>query len=199
MSISRIIRRPWAATVLISAAALATTLSVKGCSAPTYQGIQGGQVGQPFPAVVGQSLEEERIEIPAAYAGDPVVILIGYKQRAQFDIDRWVMGLMQADVAAPIVELPTIPGLAATFASGWIDDGMRAGIPREDWAAVVTLYGDAATPVAKFTGNDRGHLTRVAVLDAEGRVLWFDDEGYSARKALEVADLVAEIRGENDG
>jgi hypothetical protein len=149
--------------------------------------------------VVGQSLEEERIEIPAAYAGDPVVILIGYKQRAQFDIDRWVMGLMQADVAAPIVELPTIPGLAATFASGWIDDGMRAGIPREDWAAVVTLYGDAATPVAKFTGNDRGHLTRVAVLDAEGRVLWFDDEGYSARKALEVADLVAEIRGENDG
>jgi hypothetical protein len=145
--------------------------------------------GETFPSVVGESLEEIRTAIPEDLAGEPAVLLIGYKQNAQFDIDRWLMGLLQTEVEMRIIEIPTIPGLLPSFASGWIDDGMRSGIPREDWGLVVTLYGDAARPVAELTGTERGRLTRVVVLDAEGRVAWFDDEGYSARKALEVAEL----------
>jgi hypothetical protein len=151
--------------------------------------------GEAFPVVVGQSLTEERTELPTAFAGEPVVLLIGYRQNAQFDIDRWLMGLLQTEVDMRLVEVPTIPGLLPTFASGWIDDGMRSGIPREDWGSVVTLYGEAARPVAKLTGTERGRLTRVIVLDPEGKVAWFDDEGYSARKAMEVAELVSELRG----
>ena len=152
-------------------------------------------IGETFPSVVGQSLEKERTEMPAAFAGEPAVLLIGYLQRAQFDIDRWVMGLLQSGVDARIVEVPTIPGLVPSLASGWIDDGMRSGIPREDWGAVVTLYGEAARPVAELTGTEKGRLTRVVVLDAEGEVVWFDDEGYAPRKALQVADLVSRLRG----
>jgi hypothetical protein len=147
--------------------------------------------GEAFPTVVGQSLEEVSTEMPAAFAGAPAVLLIGYKQNAQFDIDRWLMGLLQAEVDARIVEIPTIPGLLPSFASGWIDDGMRSGIPREDWGVVVTLYGDAARPVAELTGTERGRLARVVVLDASGTIVWFDDAGYSARKAMEVAEVVA--------
>ena len=51
-------------------------------------------VGELFPAVVGQSLEEVRTEMPAAFAGEPAVLLVGYEQNAQFDIDRWFMGLL---------------------------------------------------------------------------------------------------------
>ena len=149
--------------------------------------------GEIFPTVIGESLEGERTEMPAAYAGRPAVLLIGYKQGTQFDIDRWLMGLMQAGVDAQLVEVPTIPGLMPTIASGWIDDGMRSGIPREDWGAVVTLYGNAAKPVAELTGNEYGRLARVIVLDREGTIIWFDDEGYSARKAMEIAALVAEV------
>lgn len=145
--------------------------------------------GEAFPAVVGRSLEEVRTELPAVFAGEPAVLLIGYEQGAQFDIDRWLMGLLQAEAPMRIVEVPTIPGLLPTVASRWIDDGMRSGIPREDWGSVVTLYGEAARPVAELTGTERGRLARVVVLDSEGTVVWFDDEGYSARKAMEVADL----------
>ncbi len=141
--------------------------------------------------VVGQSLEEERVELPTDLAGKPAVLLIGYLQGAQFDLDRWLLGLMQAEVDATLIEVPTIPGLVPTWISGWIDDGMRSGIPREDWASVVTLYGDAAKPVAQWTGTDFGRRARIVVLDAEGKAIWFDDEGYSARKALEVAELLA--------
>ena len=149
--------------------------------------------GERFPVVVGESLEKQRTEMPAAFAGAPAVLLIGYTQEAQFDIDRWLLGLIQAAVEARIVEVPTIPGLLPTFASGWIDDGMRSGIPREDWGSVVTLYGSAARPVAELTGTRYGRLTRVLVLDSEGRIAWFDDTGYSASKALAVAELVSRL------
>jgi hypothetical protein len=149
--------------------------------------------GEAFPSVRGQSLETERIEIPAAFTGGPAVLLIGYKQSAQFDIDRWLMGLIQAEVNAQIVEIPTIPGLVPSLASGWIDDGMRSGIPREDWGSVITLYGRAARPVAALTGTECGQRARIIVLDATGTVVWFDDQGYSARKAIAVSDLVAKL------
>ncbi len=174
--------------LVVALGAVGVFLGLRGCS-KTYP--NRNPIGSVFPTVAGQSLEKQRIELPADYAGEPLVLLVGYKQRTQFDIDRWVMGLMQAGVEARMVELPTIPGLVPSMASGWIDDGMRSGIPREDWAAVVTLYGKAAGPVAEFTGTERGQLTRIIVLDAQGKVVWFDDEGYSARKALEVAALLA--------
>jgi hypothetical protein len=94
-----------------------------------------------------------------------------------------------------IVELPTIPGLVPTIASKWIDDGMRAGIPREDWAAVVTLYGRSAKPVAALTGTEFPQRARVIVLDENGTIVWFDDAGFAPRKAIEVAELVDRAGG----
>ena len=171
----------------IAPVAIAAILMVNGCSSTIAN---RNPVGEPFPSVVGKSLEKERTELPEALAGEPAVVLVGYKQRTQFDIDRWLIGLIQADVNAQLLEVPTIPGLSATVVSGWIDDGMRSGIPQEDWGSVVTLYGSAARPIAELTGTENGRLTRVLVLDAEGTIVWFDDEGFSASKAVEVADLV---------
>jgi len=165
---------------------------VAGCSSAMPR---RDPTGQMFPTVRGQSLEKERVELPLAFAGGPAVILVGYKQSAQFDIDRWLMGLMQAKVEARIVEIPTIPGLVPTIASGWIDDGMRSGIPKEDWGSVITLYGGSAKPVAELTGTESGRRARVIVLDSAGKVVWFDDEGYSVRKATAVAGLVAGLSG----
>jgi len=149
--------------------------------------------GEPFPAVVGESLEEVRTEMPGAFAGEPVVLLVGYKQNTQFDIDRWAMGLIQAGVGTRLVEIPTIPSLTASWASGWIDDGMRSGIPEEDWGAVVTIYGSAAKPIAKLTGTENGRNARILVLDATGRIAWFDDQGFSVAKAMQVAELLTSL------
>ena len=149
--------------------------------------------GEPFPVVVGQSLEEQTVEIPTDFSGAPVVLLVGYEQSAQFDIDRWIIGLMRAEVQSRIVELPTIPGFLASLASGWIDDGMRSGIPREDWSSVVTLYGKKARPVAELTGTDNGNVARVFVLDATGTIVWFDDEGFGDPKPGEIAALLGQL------
>lgn len=146
--------------------------------------------GEVFPSITGESLAGQPVELPADLAGQPAILIVGYLQEAQFDIDRWLMGLIQAGVAVPILEVPTIPGLVPTLASDWIDDGMRSGIPREDWAIVVTLYGAAAEPVADLTGTTNGRLARVILLDSSGRVAWFHDRGYSASRALELREAV---------
>lgn len=179
--------------VLIAIACVGVFFLTRGC-APKFD--NRNPTGETFPTVVGQSLEKETTEMPAAFAGEPVILLIGYKQSSQFDIDRWLLGLLQAEAPVRIVEIPTIPGLVPTVVSGWIDDGMRSGIPQEDWGAVVTLYGDAAKPVAQLTGNRQGRRTRVIVLDSAGRIVWFDDTGYSARKAIEVTEIVTGLLGE---
>ncbi|MDH3585036.1 MAG: hypothetical protein OER86_12560 [Phycisphaerae bacterium] len=134
--------------------------------------------GQSFPAVVGSTLEGVEVKLPADLAGRPVVLLVGYEMKAQFDIDRWLLGLQQAGVDIPLYEVPTIVGMVPGMIAGKIDGGMRRGIPQEDWASVITVYGDAKK-IARFTGNDDRLTGRVLLLDGEGRVVFFHDQGYS--------------------
>lgn len=150
-------------------------------------------VGRMFPTVTGEDLEQTSVTLPSAYRGAPALYLVGYRQNTQFDLDRWTIGLLQADFPCRIVEVPTIPGLVPSLIKGTIDDGMRSGIPKEDWASVVTLYGDAAKPVVEFTGNANPRNGRILLLDAEGKVVWFWDQGFSARRVLELSRLAGDL------
>jgi len=134
--------------------------------------------GKVFPSVEGTSLKDERYKIPEDFAGSPVLLLIGFKMDTQFDIDRWLLALQQARVKVRFYELPTIPGMVPRMFSGYIDDGMRSGIPVEDWGGVITIYGDASK-IVDFTGNETSLPARVVLLDTEGRVVFFHDRGYS--------------------
>ncbi|MEY4673893.1 MAG: hypothetical protein RL148_1677 [Planctomycetota bacterium] len=149
--------------------------------------------GEVFPTVSGNALDGTRVTLPAAAAGEPVLLLVGYKQESQFDIDRWLLALSQSDLRVKVLELPTIPGMFPRMFSGAIDAGMRRGIPDEDWQSVVTLYGDAA-PVARFTGNADGLPGRVLLLDREGRVAFFHDRGFSVGTLRRLQEVLAAVR-----
>ena len=132
---------------------LLLSLSLLTACASTYPNRQ--PVGEVFPSVAGNSLDGTAYKLPADFSGEAVVVMIGYTQRSQFDIDRWILGLVQLGTPARLVELPTIPGLLPGLFAGGIDAGMRKGIPMEDWASVITVY-DEAEPVVQFTGNEIG-------------------------------------------
>jgi hypothetical protein len=180
--------------IVAAAIALAVVVSTSvGCSSPIPNRVPTGEV---FPTTTGESLERVEVEVPTAWLGSPTVVLVGYEQDAQFDADRWLYGLLAAELDVRIVELPTIPSAIASLFSGTIDEGMRGGIPPEDWASVVTVYGSAAAPITAFTGNEKNRNMRVLLLDGEGRVVWFHDEGYSAREQLDMEARLAELRGQ---
>ena len=184
------------ASLLTSLVLLAAT-AVAACSSPHPR---REPLGEPFPTVRGESLAEEPVELPSALAGAPAVLLIGYAQNAQFDLDRWILGLAQAGTPVAILELPTIPGLVPGMIAGSIDDGMRSGIPSEDWPDVVTLYGADAKRIARWTGTERKLNGRVVLIDGEGVVAWFHDRGYSAGKVLELDARARELaRARTDG
>ncbi|MEM1174100.1 MAG: hypothetical protein AAGI27_04775 [Pseudomonadota bacterium] len=169
-------------------AVILTSFCLSACSSTLENRDPTGEL---FPSVSGQSLDEQIVNLPGDLRGKPAVLLVAYKQRTQFDVDRWLMGFLQAGTDIRLLELPTIKGLVPSLASGWIDDGMRSGIPKEDWSVVVTLYGGAATPIVELTGNENGQNTRVIVIDGDGRIIWFDDTGYAARKVLAIGQLIA--------
>jgi hypothetical protein len=169
---------------------LTTSILTASCQSP----IPRQQViGMSMPSVTGESLDGQVVTLPQLDSGRPAVVLVGFKQRAQFDADRWLFGLLQAETPAVLWELPTIPGIFGGMASSWIDNGMRGGIPQEDWGAVVTLYGDDADRMKSFTGTEDGNNIRVMLLDASGQVRWIHDRGYSAGKMLELDRLVRSI------
>lgn len=142
-------------------------------------------LGEKFPSVSGETLEENISKLPEIFAGNQVVLLLGYVQNSQFDIDRWLIGLDMTKTNVGVYELPTIQGMFPQFFKTQINNGMRKGIPKELWKGVITIYEDGEK-IQQFTGNTNPNNARVVLLDKNGVVQYFYDRGFSvaALKAL---------------
>lgn len=176
---------------MIPKLALLLTL-LAACSSPLAN---RDPVGQAFPSVRGEALSGDAVTLPDDFAGAPAILLVGYVQDAQFDLDRWLLGLLAMQTPVTLREVPTIRGLVPGLLADNIDAGMRKGIPSEDWASVVTVYDDAAA-IVELTGNTNPRNGRILLLDENGVVRWSHDRGYSARVMLELDALARELLGE---
>jgi hypothetical protein len=134
--------------------------------------------GQIFPSVVGTTLEKKSVSIPGDFNDDLTLLLIGYKQNSQFDIDRWLIALDVTETQVKVYEVPTIQGLFPEMFSTVIENGMRAGIPKPLWQGVVTIYDDGEK-IQAFTGNENASNTRVVLLNKNGEILYFYDQGFA--------------------
>lgn len=135
-------------------------------------------IGKSFPTITGFSLDEKEWELPQEWNDQVTLILAGYVQDSQFDIDRWLIGLDMKKVVVAVYELPTIKGLVPRMISSRINEGMRSGIPKQLWSKVITIYKDGAK-IQKFTGNENPRNARVILLDKKGMIRLFIDEGFS--------------------
>lgn len=176
--------------LILAALLIATTVAISSCST-TYP--RRNPTGERFPTVRSAALDESEVVIPDNFAGKEVLLFIGYEMDSQFDIDRWLLGFSQLQVDIPIYELPTIPGMLPGMFAGVINDGMRSGIPMEDWAIVATIYDDGEK-VARFTGNETPLPARVVLLDKEGQVAFFHDRGYSTNTLLQLQQVIKGLR-----
>lgn len=163
------------------------TIFLSAC-AKTYPNKQ--PQGNVFPTVTGEGLDKQTRLLPSYFSGRPVLLLLGYKQDSQFDIDRWLIGLDMTETNVDVFELPTIQGWLPRQIKGTINQGMRKGIPEELWSIVITVYDDGEL-LQKFTGNENPNNARVLLLDGKGKVVHFYDRGFSVgelnkvRKALD--------------
>jgi hypothetical protein len=145
-----------------------------------------------FPSVAGESLEKEMVQLPSKLSGRVSVLLLGYVQNSQFDIDRWLIGLDMTKTQVDAYELPTIQGMFPRFFKTQINQGMRKGIPKELWKGVITIYDDGEE-IQAFTGNMNPNNARVLLLDQTGKVVYFYDRGFSTLALNELREQVAQI------
>ncbi|MFT7009194.1 MAG: hypothetical protein ACJAXJ_003742 [Colwellia sp.] len=145
--------------------------------------------GKPFPSISGKSLEEKMVNIPEDFKGSTTLLLIGYKQNSQFDIDRWLIGLDMTNTVVDVYEIPTIQGMFPQMFSTIIDNGMRAGSPKSLWKGVITVYGDGEK-VQAYTGNENPNSARVVLLNEKGIVIYMYDEGFSVEALNQVRSLL---------
>lgn len=172
--------------IVLALFVIAVILSLASC---TVSYPNRNPVGETFPVVSGKSLHDDVVDLPAAVSGAPAILMVGYEQNTQFDLDRWTIGFSMADAKVKVVEVPVIPAwFPSMFLTGIIDNGMRKGIPEEDWGSVVTLYGSEAKKVAEFTGTQNGRNGRILLLDDRGKVTWFWDQGFSASRLKELLE-----------
>jgi hypothetical protein len=146
--------------------------------------------GQIFPTVVGQTLEKKSLTIPNDFTDDLTLLLIGYVQNSQFDIDRWLIALDVTDTRVKVYEVPTIQGLFPQMFSTFIDNGMRSGIPKPLWQGVVTIYDDGEQ-VQAFTGNENISNARVVLLNNKGEILYFYDQGFAVEALNEIRAVLS--------
>lgn len=183
-------RRGRRIVIATKAVAIGLVLAATGCTASHPDRMP---VGERFPDVAGRSLAGIVTPLPESLTGEPTLLLVGYVQDAQFDLDRWALGLAMAKSPLRRLEVPAVGGWFPDLAlQPTIDDGMRAGIPERDWPAVVTLYGDDAERVRRFTGTGHPRNARVVLLDADGVVRWFHAAGYSPTDLLELLEVADE-------
>lgn len=172
--------------ILTLSLVLAVTLVLSGCMT-TYP--NQSMVGETFPTITGTSLEKEQVVMPEIFTEPLTLLLIGYKQDSQFDIDRWLIGLDMTETNLPVYELPTIQGMFPRMFRTFIDDGMRAGIPKELWKGVITVYNDG-DKVQQFTGNENPNNARVVLINQQGEVVYFYDRGFSVSALKQVRSFM---------
>jgi len=158
-----------------------------GCSTHYPNQLLTGEI---FPSVSGQSLEKKTVNIPNDFKNNVTLLLVGYKQNSQFDIDRWLIGLDMTKTVVDVYEIPTIQGLFPRMFSTIINNGMRKGIPKDLWKGVVTIYDDGDL-IQSITGNEHPNNARVFLLDKNGKILYFYDDGFSVPALNQVRNLIS--------
>ncbi len=140
--------------------------------------------GERFPRVEGKSLSGKEVVIPDDVEGEAILIGVAFERDAQEMLDSWTHYFNAlCEGKKDIYELPMIEGSLWKIFSGFIDRGMKSGIPEERHDKVVTYYGDTSDVKEKLEIEDKS-LGYVFLLDEEGKVL-FKGEGYADEEGKE--------------
>jgi hypothetical protein len=151
-------------------------------------------VGRRFPSVAGRALSGEVVHFPEDLAGAPALLLCAYRRGTQDDVDRWAAFAARRLPDLRVYELPIISSRMWRPLQGWIDGGMRGGVPPRLWASVVTLYEDGGRARA-FIGDGGGQRTQVLLLDESGCVAFADAGGFREDAAERLAEAAAALAG----
>ncbi|MDF1809555.1 MAG: hypothetical protein P1U42_07665 [Phycisphaerales bacterium] len=166
------------------------TLCVSGCRHQSLRVYEQASVMQDesvmyFPTISAENLNREPVTLPDDLAGNPAIVLVAFKRQQQSNVNTWLDQLTMIEESIPgvrVIETPTISSFYWGWMAGFIDGGMRSGIPDQDARArTITLY----TNTQKFRdalGLESNSTIYAVLLDDSGRVLRIEPGDFSQEK-----------------
>jgi hypothetical protein len=143
-------------------------------------------IGERFPQIRGHSLDQRDVMLPDDAKGMVTLIILAFERQAQTMVDSWV-GPFERHLCGSgqytYFEVPMIAGVWGRMFSRFIDDGMRAGVPRDRHRNVVTYYGNFDMYSSLLSLEDHGSCY-VFLLDKSGFIRW-RGKGYSTPETIE--------------
>ncbi len=127
-----------------------------------------------FPNVVGKNLAGKVFRLPADFEAPLNLVFIAFQRRQQDDVDSWKPLVENVARRFPQVRVYEIPTLSRSYTlfRGFIDGGMRAGIPDPSTrAATITLYIDKG-PYDESLGITSEDEITVMLVRPSGEIIW---------------------------
>ncbi len=138
-----------------------------------------------FPKISAENLNKEKVTLPDDFNGSPLLVLIAYKQKQQLNVNTWLDRMDEIESAIPgvqIIETPTISSGKWGWMAGFIDGGMRSGIPdTEARARTITLYTDVSL-FNQALNIESVDTIYALLLDEDGEVIEMVEGDYSPEK-----------------
>lgn len=146
-----------------------------------------------FPTITAENLNREQVTLPDDLAGNPALILVAYKQRQQTNVNTWLDRMDEIQAAIPgvqIIETPTISSGKWGWMAGFIDGGMRSGIPDpEARARTITLYTDVSLFNQALMIEDTDTIYAV-LLDEKGEVVGRVEGDFTRDRLEQLVDAI---------
>lgn len=140
-----------------------------------------------FPMITAENLNKKQVTLPGDLAGRPALVLIAYQRQQQTNVNTWLDRIDEIEAAIPgvqIIETPTISSGKWGWMAGFIDGGMRSGIPDpEARGRTITLYTDVSLFNQALMIEDTDTIYAV-LLDEVGEVMKIVQGDYEHMKLM---------------
>ncbi len=142
-----------------------------------------------FPSLTAETLSGKKITFPEAVKGRKALLVIAFERQAQAQADAWFDAYTKNFQSSGYVfyELPMISGFWK-WMSGFIDSGMRSGVPSYKHDNVATYYGPLEDYYKAFGVKDKS-LVYVFVLNEKGEITGRTTGAFDAGKLKKLSPL----------
>lgn len=131
------------------------------------------QQGEQFPDLSAETLAGDSIRFPDDVQGTYTLLVLAFKRGAQPLVDSWLDPFIQRYSNNKLVDYYEIPMISGGWKvlSGWIDSGMRSGVPGAKHGHVATYYGPLKSYIRQLKIEDLRD-SYVFLLNPNGQIIW---------------------------
>jgi hypothetical protein len=153
-----------------------------------------------FPSLSAHNLEGRLFNLPENFESEWNLLFVPFLRWQQMMVDSWTPFAKELEQKIPglvFYELPVLDRLYSA-AAGFIDGGMRGGIPdRRTREKTITLYIHKR-PFFKALGIESEKEIHVLLVDRQGSVFWHNQGAYSSDKAADLLRTLDDLSKKDD-